>query len=214
MEEGAIVATGNDRGVSFEDMKNKFINHINKLYINYKKPHTIFEKKILVHKLCYMMIAIIQLRNGSRISEAISAFKQYVSGIKIDEKVIVKIAKSEGKQYSRNQKKMIDKKIRHRKMVFATWIPINIFYRLMKTKREIMITMLKGKRVEGRVFDYMNMNFDSNTHSLRYACINYLLTEKKLPMPTVAKYVGHINTNELVRYTQNKEVDKIFDLDI
>jgi len=65
-----------------------------------------------------------------------------------------------------------------------------------------------------RTCDYLLRGFDCNTHSLRYACINYLLYDQKKEMAIVAKFVGHTGIAQLVRYTQLKESDKIFDLDI
>ncbi len=67
--------------------------------------------------------------------------------------------------------------------------------------------------LEHCVLNYMLRNFQCNTHSLRYAYINYMLYDKKQQMAIVAKFVGHSNLNQLMRYTQNKEVDKMFDID-
>jgi hypothetical protein len=40
-----------------------------------------------------------------------------------------------------------------------------------------------------------------------------LYVEKKEPS-LIAKHVGHSSTAQIVRYTQRKESDKIFDMDI
>ena len=40
-----------------------------------------------------------------------------------------------------------------------------------------------------------------------------MLYEKKIEMPLVAKFVGHSSVGQLVRYTQLKNTNKLFDLD-
>lgn len=205
-EEEPKIAQGFDRGIDYQEIKDKFLKHLNRLYKYLQKADTRYETKVLTNKICYIMIAMIQLRNGSRISEACSAFVQFINSDDLDDKVVVKIAKSQ-----KNTEK-IKTKARYRKMVFPDWIDRDIFEEVRDSKP--LVLLIQNKRLKKRVLDYMLMYFNCNTHSLRYACINYLLTDMKLPMPTVAKYVGHINTNQLCTYTQNKEVDKIFDLDI
>ena len=56
-----------------------------------------------------------------------------------------------------------------------------------------------------RVRNFLNHNYNTNTHSLRYACVDYLLYAKKLPKPVVAKYIGHKNTKLLTLYTRQKQ---------
>lgn len=214
MEDEEKIAKGFDRGLEFEEIKEKLIKHLDRLYKRLQNADSVYKNKINIHKLCYTMIAMIQLKNGSRISEASRAFIKFCNSDDLDEKVVVKIAKSTGKQFSHTQKKLIDKKIRFRKMVFPEWIDRDIFDEIKDTKFMKLLINIKADRLMQRVLDYMLMYFNCNTHSLRYACINYLLTEKKIPMPTVAKYVGHINVNQLCTYTQQKEIDKVFDLDI
>lgn len=61
---------------------------------------------------------------------------------------------------------------------------------------------------------FMERYFNGNTHSLRYAFINHLLYIEKRPITDVAKFVGHSNVNQLVTYTQRKNCEQIFELDI
>jgi integrase len=204
---------GFDRSIDYEKMKGKLIRALRRIYHNWKhKDHSPNENSKLLNKMIYLIIAIIQLRNGSRISEACKAFKKFVEKGNHREKVIIKISKSDGLKYNNKTKKKDLHKARFRKMIYPDWIRNDITEIVLHadhTKRWI-----QSDRLEKRVLDYLLKNFSCNTHSLRYACINYLLNDQEIPMPTVAKFVGHINVNQLVTYTQNKNVDKIFDLDI
>jgi hypothetical protein len=82
---------GFDRGVDYEPMKENLINEFNKQYNIYKTSKNIIRaSKCLI----YLLIEIIQLRNGSRITEAINAYKLFTEK-GIDQRVIVKICKSQ-----------------------------------------------------------------------------------------------------------------------
>ena len=79
-------------------------------------------------------------------------------------------------------------------MVFPDWVDV-------RDLRPDFCNRLKnipfGKLKKKRVLDYLLRYFECNTHSLRYACINYLIYEKNLPLNTVAKLVGHVGLNQL-----------------
>lgn len=204
------LATGFDRGVSYHEMKTKFIDNYNKLIqlIEELDPDDKWytsKKRKLFNKLIYLIITIIQLANGSRISEACNAFKQFLEK-GTENKVSVKIAKSKSVKYKKNGEKFITK-TRYRNMQFPIkWIPLNNI-------DDLKDYFSKMKNLTRCVLNYMLRNYQCNTHSLRYAFINYMLYDQKQQMSIVAKFVGHSNMNQLTRYTQNKEVDKLFDLD-
>lgn len=212
MEDELQIKQGFDRNIDFLTIKEKFLKHIVKLHKNYIKPGTPREKHFIINKLCYMFIALIQLRNGSRISEACDALVEFYNNGDLNEKVVVKIAKSSGNKYNMHTKKLTEHKARYRKIVFPEWIDQDLFEFVMNNKDTI--TVMESHRLEKRVLDYMLKNFKCNTHSLRYSYINYMLTEKKIPMPTVAKIVGHTGVSQLVTYTQNKECDAVMDMKI
>jgi cobalamin biosynthesis Co2+ chelatase CbiK len=69
-------------------------------------------------------------------------------------------------------------------------------------------------RVQKNVLRFMLKYCDYNTHSLHYTCINHFLRVKNYSITEVVKFVGHVNVNMLVRYTQNKNVEEIHYLDI
>lgn len=203
-DEEIIIPKGFDRGLNFEDIKGELIDHLNKHYKNIQRKHTPREKQILVNKLCYCFIALLQLRNGSRISEACNGFIKYYNN-DINKKIYVKIAKS------RNKKKQT--KTRYRKIVFPhDWVSLEI-WEYIKGAEEVD-EIINNNRLCKRVLDYLLTYCSSNTHSLRYAYINHLLTDLKIEMNTVSKIVGHVNCNQLVTYTSNQKVEDALDMDI
>lgn len=212
MTEENNIKQGFDRGVDFLMIKNKLLQHIEKLYLEFDNCPYEKKKKFIVNKICYTYIALIQLRNGSRISEACDAFCDFYSLDNLDLKVIVKIAKSSGKKYNVKTKQNIEKKARYRKMVFPEWIDRTKFDNFMNYPT--VSDLIQSERLEKRVLDYLLLYFQCNTHSLRYSYINFMLNEKKISMPTVAKIVGHTTVGQLVTYTQNKQCDFVMDMHI
>lgn len=204
------IARGFDRGVDYEPMKQKLVECYNKLVDDiedFKKHENI--SKIIYSRVIYILVAMIQLRNGSRISEACNAMKMFCHKKNFDDKVVVKIAKSESIKYKNGE--MFVTKPRNRKIVFPLqW--------LEKFDQDMIIntfnTFIPFKRLKKRVLDYLLIHHKCNTHSLRYACINYLIYDMKRPLNDVAKFVGHVDLSMLTKYTQQKNCEKIFELDM
>lgn len=212
------LARGFDRGMDYAVLRDKFIAEVERIYnciraIKEEDADKFYKKKnMLLKKLIYLIISSIQLRNGSRISESIQAFKTFLRIEKYTDKVVVKIAKSDSLKINKKGKQF-RLKPRFRKMMFPKkWIPPKLMDIVRNT--DALKEVLNCGRVRLRLCDYLNKNFNCNTHSLRYACINYLLYDKKLEMGIVAKFVGHSSLDQLVRYTQLKNLDAIFDMDI
>jgi len=214
-----IIFQGFDRGVEYKSMKEKLIKEydiqkINLDALDNNSASYVSQKRILNYKLIYLLISMIQLRNGSRISEAVDAFRQFIDENDFKTKVIVKIAKSESIKYKKGTGEKFLTKIRYRKIKYPdTWVSYDDFSDYI-SDFDSRIKYLPNKRIQKRVLDYLLKYFYCNTHSLRYAFINYLLYDQKRPMTDVAKFVGHSNINQLVTYTQLKNTDQIFDLDI
>jgi len=207
------IARGFDRNVDYKTMKRQLVDHLmselTKLETATKKS-----KRIIMNRIIYTLIAMIQLRNGARISEAVDAMQLFITNKNYNEKVIVKIAKSETTKYKKDTGQEYLTKKRYRKMMFPkNWFKFSKIKPIL-TDINCYILYIKQERLKKRVLDYLLKYHKCNTHSLRYACINYLLYTKKLEMGIVAKFVGHSNVNQLVTYTQLKNTDKIFDLDI
>jgi integrase len=206
------IATGFDRGVDYLDMKSKLIADYNKINVDISLLDEAdkwydSKKKRLFNKAIYALISMIQLSNGSRISEACLAFKLFLIKGTTD-KVVVKLAKSKTRKTDKNTGEEYYTKTRYRKIQFPTsWIT-------MKHTTDLTKYLEQMNYVKNCIINYLQRNYGCNTHSLRYAFINYMLYNQKKEMAVVAKFVGHSNMDQLVRYTQNKETDKLFDIDI
>ncbi len=241
-----LISQGFDRNVDYLTMKKSFIDAYNEYYDHYfekfdstkVKDPTSFNPGRDLNKLIYVIISMIQLRNGSRISEAVKAFIQFLSTNSFDlkedissilsKKVIVKISKSEKKFYDKNTHRVKTTKPRFRKMMFPYhWIqhkplenPFKIDEDDKRNKADftsLLIRISQGYdqfKLKKNVLDYLLKYHKCNTHSLRYAFINYMIYDKKNDISSVAKFVGHANLNQIVRYTQQKNSDKLFDIDM
>jgi len=210
------IDSGFDRGIDFKEMKEKLI----KVYGEALKElidlvegqrSYITKKKKFTHRIIYILICMVQLFNGARISEACHALSQFFITGDPDLKIVTKIAKSESIKYKKTGEQYTTK-ARYRYLIFPKkWID---FPSNLKDSIETYIAHINTNALKKRVLDYLLKYHKCNTHSLRYAYINYMLyTEKKEPS-LVAKHVGHTSMAQLVRYTQKKESDKLFDIDI
>ena len=171
IEEGQI-NTGFDRGIDYKEIKDKLLTAMNKLYEMLKNN----DGKLTSRKLMYTIISLIQLKCGSRISEAVKAFILFIKkGIK--DKIIVRISKTGALKIGKDGKKK-RAKVRYRYMVWPTWIS-NEIYEALKNN-DIVNSLIESSTLKKRVLDYLARNFDCNTHSLRYACINFMINEKKV----------------------------------
>lgn len=218
IKEEPTIAKGFDRDIEYNKMKKTLIKEYDKQFSIYEHIKQIDEERlmkrnVLVNKLIYLTIAMIQLRNGSRISEACEAIRLFIKNENINEKVIVKIAKSKSIKYKKDTKEKYETKARYRKMMFPIqWINNDLIKMIKENKDYILF--IKASRLRKRVLDFLLRNFNCNTHSLRYSFINYMLYDKKKEMSLIAKFVGHVDVSQLVRYTQMKNMDQIFDMDI
>jgi hypothetical protein len=214
----SLIANGWDCGLDYKKIQKKFVNEIDRVYNNIRdlreENATIFDRKkrMLVKKLIYLTISVIQLVNGSRVTEAINAFKIFLKDKDFNEKVVVKIGKSDSLKTTR-QGEQFRLKPRFRHMKFPTQYVSNKIIKLIDGS-DALDEVLKCKSIKIRVCNYLEHNFNCNTHSLRYAFINHLLYDLKVEMTAVAKFVGHVDCGQLVRYSQRKQIDRIFDMDL
>ncbi len=194
-----------DRGADYHDMKEKFI----------KEYKIVFDTKILdskeykskINKLVYLNIAMIQLKNGSRVSEASLAFNAFLNAMihkEYKSKVTVKISKSQAIKTNKQGEKF-ETKARFRQIAFPEWIKI-------ENPKELLDHLIVMKNVKNNVLNYLLRRFEINSHTLRYSFINYAMTEKQTPLPILARFIGHANINQLVTYSSKKEADKLFDI--
>jgi hypothetical protein len=207
------IAKGFDRDIDYLTIKDKLIACYNSQCIgidNLDKEHHRYnlKKNNMIRKLMYILISLIQLRSGSRIIEAIKGLKLFLKQDDLTIDVIVKLAKSETKKYNGN--KSFFTKARYRNMKFPIkWIELKYRNEIKECSKSI-----QNLKIRKGVLDYLLRNHKCNTHSLRYAYINYMLYTKKVEIGLVCKIVGHTNPNQIVRYTQNKNAKSVFDQDI
>ncbi len=172
-----------DKGVDYSQANEKFITDINNLLNQaYMNAHEL-------KRLTYLVIALIQLQNGSRISETINAVKMFIANHDLKVAIIIIAKRKDGFR---------------RKILLPELITKEIMERI---KPEIKNDTIEELSKKIRMF--LTRHYGWNTHSLRYALINYLAIEKKVPVNLVSKLVGHKNMNQLLTYTQNKHVDEL-----
>ena len=172
-----------DKGVDYSQANEKFITDINNLLNQaYMNAHEL-------KRLTYLVIALIQLQNGSRISETINAVKMFIANHDLKVAIIIIAKRKDGFR---------------RKILLPELITKEIMERI---KPEIKNDTIEELSKKIRMF--LTRHYGWNTHSLRYALINYLAIENKVPVNLVSKLVGHKNMNQLLTYTQNKHVDEL-----
>lgn len=211
LREELKISHGFDRGIDYDDIKKKLIEKFNQLTKELKDK--VFKNKsssrFLHNKIIYVITSLIQLKNSCRIIESCAAIKVFFNKGKFDERIIVKIAKSECPKKKKDTGEEYITPRRNREIAFpSNWIDFQL-----TNDFKVYLNMISIRKLKQRVLMYLLREFNSNTHSLRYATINHLLYKRKIEMGLVAKFVGHVNVNQLVRYSQQKNADKIFDID-
>jgi integrase len=166
-----VVSMGWDRGVDYEFAYNKILRHMAKA----KYPGR-----------CYDAILLVQLRNGARISEAVKAFKHFLTSKSIEFEVEV-------------SKK---KRVEHRKIV----VPRELLSVELGPCMELL--SIEDKRLVSRLKVYSRYTYGFNTHSLRYAFITHLLRHGVSPS-IIAKITKHSRLDYILTYTQEKTAEEI-----
>ncbi len=170
-----------DMGVGYEELKRRIILSINNIRNKEGLKATI--------RLAYLIVYAIQLRNGSRISEAVEGFNKFLNN-----------------KYSvKNGRKVVEVKVRKKKtedmrlLIYPEFIP---FVLLEKVKRyRVEVNEVRAKVYAKRILGV-------NTHTLRYARITYLL-EKGVNPSIVAKITHHSKLDFILNYTQEKVAEKV-----
>lgn len=207
---------GFDRGIDFDKIKPLLLAELYKQYEIYKNSNF---KTRAYRSLIFLLIELIQLRNGSRITEAINAFKLFISN-GVTDKVRVKICKTGAakkgwvlnKETNVKELKPVATQIRTRQMSFpSSWINNIDMQSLLKDLASEENDLINHNGLQVLICKYMTRKFNCNTHSLRYAFINYMVYKNKKPIEIIAKFVGHKDTKQIITYTQRKHVNDIFD---
>ncbi|MEM1690869.1 MAG: hypothetical protein QXG48_05400 [Thermofilaceae archaeon] len=159
-----------DKGVDFE--------------VTYERLLRLVRRERRPRNRAYAFILLIQLRNGSRVSEAVRAFREYLSTGRSE--VLVPLSKKRRSEM--------------RLMV----IPEVGFDRTSV----VDLLDLEERLLIKRVKMYALRRLKVNTHSLRYAFITYLLKQGVNPT-IVARVTGHTKLDFILHYTQAKEAERV-----
>jgi len=160
--------------------------------VDYEKAYQELAKLVQIENegftKCYATIALIALRNGSRIGEAIEAFREFLKTSKV--KIYVKVEKHKKEDY---RLVVIPKEI-----VEEDLTPC---FRLLDKDKDV---------IRANVNKYLHRKLGINAHSLRYAFITYVLRRGVSPS-IIAAITGHKNLNMILKYTERKEAEKVLE---
>jgi integrase len=161
------VKSGWDAGLDFLDTYQKILSHLNRT----RKPQDV--------------VLLIQLRNGSRVGEAVEALREFCNTGKTE--VLVRVEKH------KNPNDM-------RTMV----LPEELRKGQGRVLLEQACVWLSGvEKPKEAVKSYCRRTYGFNTHSLRYAFITYL-SRKGVPPQIIAKITFHKDLNLISAYTERK----------
>jgi len=132
-----------------------------------------------------LVLAIIQLRNGLRVSETVRAYKYFLKHKSLEFEIEV------------SKRKKPEKRLVVIPEFLLGWID-NCIEDLHKDDRQIYT----------RYWLFLYRRYGLNTHSLRYAFITYLLREGVSPS-IVAKITKHRRLDYILTYTQEKVAEDV-----
>jgi integrase len=135
------------------------------------------------------VVLLVQLRNGSRIGEAIEAVRQFC-----ETKATAVRVRIEKHKEGDTRLMVLPEELRG------------------KDGREYLaqacLRLAKVKNPKSAIKVYCKATYGFNTHSLRYAYITYLLSKGVNPS-LVAKITGHRNLSYILHYTEMKTAEDI-----
>lgn len=138
----------------------------------------------------YLIIALTQLRNGSRIGEAIDFIYSISQDYKREALITVE------KRRDNHQRLMVLPK----EITKTDILTIKGILEELKTHGK------KGLVV--KISTWIKKTYGFNTHSLRYAFVSYL-AKKGYPPQLIAKITGHRRLDYILHYTQEKMAKEI-----
>ncbi|AEF96066.1 tyrosine-type recombinase/integrase [Methanotorris igneus] len=173
-----------DMELDYEEAKKQLL----KLIEQYRTKKPLYQKDKIA--LTYLLIGLIQLRNGCRIGEAVEGLIKIIETNEKEVKVKVEKRKDNTK----------------RKII----LPKEITNNDLETVKEV-IESWKGKelrRIANNASKWFLTNLKINTHSLRYAYISHL-GRQQIPAQIIASITKHKNMNMIMKYTQEKIADDV-----
>jgi integrase len=162
-----------DRNLDYEKAKTVLINHLKIARSQLRTTKGGNGKRNLKKaRLTIILILLIQLRNGARLSEAYDALYEFARTKAREVYVRLRKQKKEKMRLMIRPEVITDEDLDN-----VVKIHINSVYRF-------------AVRVLG-----------TNTHSFRYAAVTYW-SRRGLPANVIARITGHSNLNHLITYTQ------------
>ena len=135
------------------------------------------------------VVLLIQLRNGSRIGEAIEATKAFCESKATTVRVRVEKHKDNDTRLMVLPEELRDRQGRD-------------------YLAGACLRLTKVRNPKSAVKEYCRATYGFNTHSLRYAYITYLLSKGVSPS-FIAKITGHRNLSYILHYTELKTAEDI-----
>jgi len=170
-EREGCVRRGWDACVDYKEAYSQILGHL------YKTGHP------------WDVILLIQLRNGSRIGEAIEAAKAFCESKAASVRVRIEKHKEGDTRLM-----VLPEELRNKEG------------RELLAKACLRLEKVKAPRVD--IADYAKKTFGFNTHALRYAFITYLLKRGVSPS-IIAKITGHRSLDHILHYTEVKTAEDI-----
>jgi len=167
----ACVRRGWDSCVDYKEAYSQILGHL------YKTGHP------------WDVILLIQLRNGSRIGEAIEAVRQFC-----ETKAMAVRVKVEKHKEGDTRLMVLPEELRGKEG--------------KEYLAQACLRLAKVKNPKSAVKVYCKATYGFNTHSLRYAYITYLLSKGVNPS-FIAKITGHRNLSYILHYTELKTAEDI-----
>jgi len=167
----ACVRRGWDACVDYKEAYSQILGHL------YKTGHP------------WDVVLLIQLRNGSRIGEAIEAAKAFC-----ETKATAVRVRIEKHKEGDTRLMVLPEELRGKEG--------------KEYLAQACLRLAKVKNPKSAVKVYCKATYGFNTHSLRYAYITYLLSKGVNPS-FIAKITGHRNLSYILHYTELKTAEDI-----
>ena len=163
---------GWDAGLEYNDTYQRILLHLNKK----RKPQDV--------------VLLIQLRNGSRVGEAVDALKEFCESGKIE--VYIRVEKHRN---SNDQRLMM--------------LPEELRTSQGKILLQSACSWISGiENPKAAIKTYCKRTYGFNTHGLRYAFVTYMLGKGVNPS-IIAKITGHKNLSYILHYTELKTAEDL-----
>jgi len=159
--------------------------------VDYKKAYAEILGHLYKTGSPYDVVLLVQLRNGSRIGEAIEAVSEFCKAGGKAITVRVKVEKHKGND---TRLMVLPEELRDRQG--------------RDYLAQACLRLAKVKNPKDSMRDYCRRTYGFNTHSLRYAFITYMLSKGVSPS-FIAKITGHKNLSYILHYTEMKTAEDL-----